>query len=171
MFRAARAASAVPVAAAPSRAAGSARSRDSHHPRPPRSSSVIAFRSRCGVTRSLDGAWRRPFTMLELAALQSLLDPEDRGAARARRALRRGLARARRQRRSLNGAGVSTEQLGQAGDQVARDLKRALKRRKAQQTESRGLPRRGRAAARVRPAASRCACPCPGRPGRGCREG
>lgn len=27
--------------------------------------------------RALDGTWHRPFTTLELAALQSLLDPED----------------------------------------------------------------------------------------------
>jgi site-specific DNA-cytosine methylase len=29
------------------------------------------------VTRALDGTWHRPFTTLELAALQSLLDPEE----------------------------------------------------------------------------------------------
>ena len=29
------------------------------------------------VIRSLDGTWHRPFTTLELAALQSLVDPEE----------------------------------------------------------------------------------------------
>jgi site-specific DNA-cytosine methylase len=29
------------------------------------------------IIRALDGTWHRPFTTLELAALQSLLDPED----------------------------------------------------------------------------------------------
>lgn len=29
------------------------------------------------VIRALDGAWHRPFTTLELAALQSLVDPEE----------------------------------------------------------------------------------------------
>ena len=29
------------------------------------------------VIRSLDGTWHRPFTTLELAALQSLIDPEE----------------------------------------------------------------------------------------------
>ena len=29
------------------------------------------------VIRSPDGTWHRPFTTLELAALQSLVDPED----------------------------------------------------------------------------------------------
>jgi hypothetical protein len=29
------------------------------------------------VIRALDGTWHRPFTTLELAALQSLLDPEE----------------------------------------------------------------------------------------------
>jgi hypothetical protein len=29
------------------------------------------------VIRSLDGTWHRPFTTMELAALQSLIDPEE----------------------------------------------------------------------------------------------
>lgn len=29
------------------------------------------------VIRALDGTWHRPFTTLELAALQSLIDPDD----------------------------------------------------------------------------------------------
>ncbi|MBF6992719.1 DNA cytosine methyltransferase, partial [Cupriavidus sp. IK-TO18] len=32
------------------------------------------------VIRALDGTWHRPFTTLELAALQSLFDPEDLAA-------------------------------------------------------------------------------------------
>lgn len=34
----------------------------------------------CMIT-SLDGTWHRPFTTLELAALQSLFDPEDHWSA------------------------------------------------------------------------------------------
>jgi hypothetical protein len=34
------------------------------------------------VVRALDGTWHRPFTTLELAALQSLLEPEEFSGAR-----------------------------------------------------------------------------------------
>lgn len=50
------------------------------------------------VIRALDGTWHRPFTTLELAALQSLLDPEEH--LDAGRPFRCSLARADRQRRT-----------------------------------------------------------------------